>query len=112
MFYYKLTDNLPLRQNGVIGHPVCKTAPFPPSPDNPHLRSTQIGFCTYVAFLPGYIENINYLDYDVFRGANAAECVLRLNVIIQPRSSVVAHVLVSGNLSVLSNKTGINNCTP
>jgi len=107
-----LTENLPLRQDGVIGHPVCKTTLFSPSPDNPHLRSTQIGFCTYVAFLLGYMENINYLDYDVFRGANSPEYVLTLNVTIQPNSSVVSHVLISGNLSVLSSKTGINNCTP
>jgi hypothetical protein len=73
MFYYKLSENLPLRKDGVIGPPVCKTTCSFFSPDNPHLCSTQIGFCTYVVFLLGYVENINYLDYDVFRGAKAPE---------------------------------------
>ena len=55
MFYSKLSENLPLGQDGVFVPTVCKTTRVFSSPDNPHLCSTQIGFCTYVAFLLGYI---------------------------------------------------------
>jgi hypothetical protein len=34
------------------------------------------------------------------------------HTITKSNSSAVSHVQISGNVSVLSSKTGINNCTP
>ena len=38
--------------------------------------------------------------------------VSKVDIITQPSSSVVSHVLISGNMSVLNSKMVINNCTP